>query len=290
MAKILYWTGAGIGNLIQATPAFYELIKHGHDLTVYPEDVPVEALNRIYPYNYQLNRPNDSELCNYSMVIYSEFRGSKNPPKGKNVVSPKMKWWKESESEYHLRIIEELFSIKHPLGVKFLVKPTRTGSIKNRNIALCPGGKISHNIKKWPYFHYLSRQLILRKWNVYIVGDSKDIKFNIDWGPATMMIGQPFNMVGDLLIKMNMVVANDCGLMHYAHAIGIPTYCIIGPTSITKNIPSTVTSISNDFCEHRPCQEKFKDWSDSPRKRCKLECLEKTVVSNVLDAMGILNG
>ena len=100
--KILYWTGAGIGNLIQATPAFVQITRSGHELYVFPEDVPQWSLECIFPFDKFVGRPTQAELNSYDVVIYSEFRGLKNPPVGGNVYKPKMKWWEETEYNYHL--------------------------------------------------------------------------------------------------------------------------------------------------------------------------------------------
>ena len=118
--NILYWTGAGLGNLILATPAFKLLKDFGHHIDVFPEDVPEDLLPYIYPHRF-VERPTKEKQAKYDKIIYSEFRGIKDPPVGKNVVRPKMKWFKETETEYHIRICCELFNIPRPPHIVYTV-------------------------------------------------------------------------------------------------------------------------------------------------------------------------
>lgn len=299
--KILYWTGAGIGNLIQATTAFKNIVDHGHDLHVYPEDVPMQAWRCVYPFKVDKTHDKDEygqvatflskrpeNIDQYDIVLYSEFRGLKNPPVGKNVHRPKMNWWYESEQEYHLRICHDIIRTGLDAERKFHVYPQTDwspGQIKQ--IVLAPCGKSAQSIKKWHQFPALSKELLARGYGVAVVGRRDD--FNPKSFPGTsLFVNQPLDHIGTILGGSDIVIANDCGLMHYANAIGVPTYGIFGPTSIMKNCPKGVFPVYAKTCSYQPCQEKYNDWQYSTRTRCSHKCLKGLTVDMVLERIGCL--
>jgi len=271
--------------LIQATPAFKFLVDSCMDLQIYPEDVPIGALSSIYPFNvdkaspsFISKKPND--FSSFDMVIFTEFRGLHSNPQGDNVVKPKMKWWEESESDYHIRSCCELLSLHPPQNKEFIVSSQKK-NVKSpfKKVGLAPCGNQPY--KKWPYFSRLANALHKFGIKVTVFGQSRDFSAQ-DYARCEVFQNRPFESVVDKLSEQDIVIANDCGLMHAAAATGVKTFAIFGPTSTTKNAPNNARVISNkEGCKLSPCQEKDPTW----RLHCMGECLSSVTVEAVVNAI-----
>lgn len=109
-------------------------------------------------------------------------------------------------------------------------------------IALCPGAEFGP-AKRWPSFHYseVASHYLLRGWNVFILGSSKDVSVAKEIREAlpASTYTNFFDLTGkttlpdaiDILSISDVVLTNDSGLMHIAAATGTPLLALYGPSS-----------------------------------------------------------
>ena len=108
----------------------------------------------------------------------------------------------------------------------------------NRVMALCPGAEFGPS-KRWPanYFAEIARRKIAQGFDVWLLGSPKDVELSKKIQEATDY--QCIDLTGktslaeaiDLLSLVDVVVANDSGLMHIAAALDRPLVALYGPTS-----------------------------------------------------------
>lgn len=135
-------------------------------------------------------------------------------------------------------------------------------------LVICPGAEFG-DAKQWPAQHYanISRQMITRGWQVWIMGSSKDKEV------ASQILGDLtesnrhncHDLTGrttlaqaiDLMSLAKAVVSNDSGLMHVAAALGRPVVAMYGSSSADFTPPLTdqVQLLSIDI-DCRPCFER----------------------------------
>jgi hypothetical protein len=136
---------------------------------------------------------------------------------------------------------------------KAATEPTRT-------VYLIPAGSV--NNKKWPIssFIALGQSLKLAGFNILFVLGSMERNYR------ALLIESDFTIINEMgiadlareLSSAALVVANDCGLMHLAAGIGVPTLAIFGPTN-----PSCwffYSKISSRFRYLQEPSEDFDPW------------------------------
>lgn len=88
--------------------------------------------------------------------------------------------------------------------------------------------------KEWPGFHALTRELLRHRvdapivWDSHIRIDAGDLETHPGFVNTTAKTSVS-QMIG-LVQSAQLVVANDCGPMHLASALQVPTIAIFGPT------------------------------------------------------------
>jgi len=217
----------------------------------------------------------------------------------------------KSVAEYYLGLIQ-FFRIE-PVSKKtefFLSDEDRTAAqaiFKKYNftggksfLAVVPGGGESWGkdarLKRWPVKHFgkliqglhqnyqdtFEGVFILGGQNEHFLGTELLQEFS--GIPAYNLCGStPIQVAAALIEKASLVVANDGGLVHIAHAVGTPVIGIYGPVDPTVYGPYPpnlkVLTISNQGPACRPCYQRFRYQAD-----CKgVECLTHLAVNNVLD-------
>jgi heptosyltransferase II len=146
---------------------------------------------------------------------------------------------------------------------KLAVKAGQT--IPKNSIALCPGAEFGP-AKQWPASHHaaLANQLIASAHPVYLLGSPADKAIATEIAQAAPNI---INTVGQttlteamqLLAQMQVVIANDSGLLHIADALGRPTIGLFGSTTPTYSAPAgreakTITlNLACSPCHARTC-------------------------------------
>lgn len=66
--------------------------------------------------------------------------------------------------------------------------------------------------------------------------------------------GEKLNKIAGLMKQLDVIVANDSGLMHLAASLKVPLVALFGPTDFKKNYPLCDDSIViRKHCPHAPC-------------------------------------
>lgn len=106
-------------------------------------------------------------------------------------------------------------------------------ALNSAHVFLIPGG--SSHLKKWPFENYL--ELYKKIINLglraeFILGEQEAECLPIlRQAEITFHFNENLANIAYRLQKAKLVIANDCGLMHLATVLGIPTFSIFGPTN-----------------------------------------------------------
>jgi len=171
-------------------------------------------------------------------------------------------WFIKPEREYNLDMIRALGyrGPTPPLYVS-VSDPGAWSPDPGIWVALVPGGqggaKWKH--KHWPHFDVLLQSLLeyAEQVNVCILGGSgdPDIARRQGEGRVLDMRGRwSLSEVAWVLKQMDAAVGNDCGPMHIADAVRVPTVTLFGPTCELKNGPLHGGTVLTTSIECRPCQ------------------------------------
>jgi ADP-heptose:LPS heptosyltransferase len=292
--SVLVHLGAGIGNIVLATPLLLALHESG-----FVTDV---ALAADYPETANLLRP-------WSMVR-AVFTNSDMPPTGnyeyvlpaippfywrrlahcfrsaKNVVSrPPDGLFYRSEQSFYLSFARTLGWDEGSPPVTLPITSTGWPDIGRRTLVLAPGCKTGEMAKKrWPHFPKLAEKFR----DVVVVGTMDDL-----WDGQGLRLHLPAhvrNLAGclslretaELIATGGAFVGNDSGLSHIAAAVGTPTVMIFGPTSdlVLGALASNVRVVRSGLrCE--PC------WSNGRFRACsgRIDCLTQVAVETVVRSL-----
>jgi len=100
--------------------------------------------------------------------------------------------------------------------------------------------------RRWPIKNIIELMDILQTFeNIHflIFGGKTDTKFvepilnSIDRSIFTPIIGLPFQIVGAWLQRINLLITNDSGVMHFAAALKVPTIALFGPENPYRYAP-----------------------------------------------------
>ncbi len=270
LRPVLVAVGNGIGNIIQCTPAIRRLSEHlGQPVDiVINQDFPgCEWLFAGSPY-VGMVYGSDSEYMRrrYDLVLVLASFGKAVPQfHAKRTFIARHKIPFEAtenmhESQYNLDclVAADIGLTYQPEDVaKYFVRDQKPTGLGSRRIVLHAGGKPGEwEVKRWPLFEALAKDLMARGWEVISTGMPHEYVAGTVDRTGTPLV-ETLQTIGDA----GYVIANDSGLMHVADGIGVPLTALFGPTSVVKNGPlspdSQVISPKNDCC---PCQftDRFK--------------------------------
>lgn len=122
-----------------------------------------------------------------------------------------------------------------PLPDKYSMLGIRHEVIKQSyDVVIAPGNKTNWPCKMWPYFNELAKKF-------------NSVKI-IKEGEMSLM------QVGGLIKNSKIFIGNEGGLSHYAAALGVKTYIIMGCSDPVKNLPphNAIPISLNLDCQ--PCQ------------------------------------
>lgn len=289
---VLVHLGAGIGNIVFATPLLVALRDLGltTDLMLdadYPDVTELftnwSAVRRVF------NRTAAyvPELSNYDHIIpalppfywprfAAMYRGHI-----KLIPRPCEGAFYENEQEFYLTFARKLgFSADSPCYT-LPIAPSSHHGITARTVVLAPGCKTGEMAaKRWPYFS----QLAERFRDVVVVGTIEDLydsdkQLLLFPGHARSFIGSlTLRETAELLASAGVVVGNDSGLSHLAAATGTSTVMVFGPTphQTLGRFPPNVTVVRAGLpCE--PC------WFGSRFEACasRISCLQQVSVQQI---------
>lgn len=128
-------------------------------------------------------------------------------------------------------------------------------------ICIAPAGKKEHHLrhKRWPYFAELAKTLLdaVPTLQIRLIGgkdDEGDGFFPEAPGLVDLRGRLTLSETAWVLRQSALAVGNDCGPMHIADAVRVPSIVLFGPTCELKNGPwqSGIPMSSDLKC--RPCQ------------------------------------
>jgi len=117
----------------------------------------------------------------------------------------------------------------------------------SHKVVLWPECKSNWLCKRWPYFKELAALLN----DVAIIGLDNSYKFNT--GVADYRNKLSLLQTGGVLKNADIFIGNEGGMAHYAAALGVKTYVIMGCTDPVKCLPpNNVIAISKNL-DCQPC-------------------------------------
>jgi len=294
---ILVHLGAGIGNVVLATPLLAALKQLGFEIDValaadYPETAdllrPWSAVRAVFGSGYIPLAKN----YNYVLPAIPPFYWSRFAHCfcGINNLLPRPSdglFYKNEQTFY--------FSFARTLGwhgvapsTVLPIAPTERTDVTKRTLLLAPGCKTGEMAKKrWPSFPALAQAFA----DVVVAGTADDL-----WDGQSKRLQFPahvHNLAGRLSLRetaeviaaAGAFVGNDSGLSHIAAAVGTPTVMIFGPTSelVLGSFPPNVHIVRRGLrCE--PC------WFDGRFRACggRIDCLAQVTVEAIICSLAEL--
>lgn len=266
--RILVGVGAGLGNIIQATPLLRRIAEHyGRpvDVVVKEDFKNCSILAACEPW-VNMTFPLDRNIVQreYDLVYLTHSFGDLIPAFNANeIVAARQHYPFEMtkdihESEFNLFCARQLLGISYGEGDarKYFVSSASRSEMPNGMIALHSGGKGgewetgSWLNKRWPYYRDLVGELARRGFAVASFGVADE------YVPGTIdMTGTPLAQTIRNLSRCSYFIGNDSGVMHIADGLGIPLTAVFGPTSVVKNGPLAPTSSVIELKKScAPCQ------------------------------------
>lgn len=287
--KILAFVGEGLGNCVMMTPA-------------------IQAVQQMYPY-VVVDVMSKFPGVFYNMPFVNPIRGQKYAHKHYEVsianifdypqfysnINVDDPWPRPQYSLDHhevkqnlLPIIEKGFTSEWPMQYVPYIERDPLFPSDRPVVAVCDGSKprsdcqsdMEYQVwgkKRWPHFKEFCANLLGEGAIVVIIGTKEDGPYigsdpRFDTTRFYDMRGMyKIEELAGVLAQCDAFVANDCGPMHVGDAIGVKTYALFGPTSITKNAPATTSSVVIDAREvtgimDEPVQgmPEFSQWTHSP--------------------------
>ena len=239
MSGALVHLGAGIGNVVLATPLLVALRSLGHDVDVvlcadYREtgsllqgwDVVRRVVEQPCLDEYEAVIPAVPPF--YGARVEAAYRSSPRV-----VPSPPAALFYRDEQEYYCSFARALGFCGPAPVYRLPIAPADRDGIGMRTVVLAPGCKGGDMAaKRWPGFATLAARLE----DVAIVGtqeDGRDAGGEVTRFPphARSFLGAlTLRETAELVAAAGAVVANDSGIGHMAAALGTPTLMLFGPT------------------------------------------------------------
>ena len=294
--EVLVHIGAGIGNVVLATPllaALHEmqftvdvwlsgdyaqtgdLLKDWSAVRAVLSDVSTDLQSRRYRHVIPAIPP-------FYWLRYAPRLFAALPL----VARPSESLFYENEQEFYLSFACRLgYPVDRRPVVRLPIASSDRREVSLDTLVIAPGSKTGEMAaKRWPYFPELADEFD----NVTVVGTVDDLRrFDntpLRFGPhVKTFVGRlTLRETAELLAAAGAVVANDTGLAYISAAVGTPTLILFGPTPHTTlgQLPPNVRVLRTDLaCE--PC------WFGRRFQTCtgRIDCLRQLSVRSVRDQM-----
>ncbi len=265
--SVLVHLGAGIGNIVLATPLLIALNELGFQTDLwlaadYPDvagllagwcavrnifEGPAEPALRSYDYLAPALPP-------FYWSRYARLYLGLPNVAGR----PADEAFYRDEQEFYFSFARRLGYGDAPRPWYALpVAPVESGPVTRQSVVLAPGCKTGEMaLKRWPHFAELAGRFD----DVVIVGTADDLHSHdgrpLGFPPhVRSLVGElSLRQTAELMASAGAVVANDSGLAHVAGACGTPTIVLFGPTpdGTLGRFPPNVTALRTGLpCE--PC-------------------------------------
>jgi len=276
---VLVHLGAGIGNVVLATPLLIALHEMGFEVDVFLAADYVQTRSLLRPWSCVRGVFTNAPSGRYTHVIpalppfYHPRFGLALAARANTVARPLDSLFYTNEQEFYLHFAYTLGypTDRHPRP-SLPIAPSETRGVTSA-IVLAPGCKTGlMATKRWPYFTELASVLP----DVVVVGTPDDLTLK-DGAPMNFpahvrsLVGQlSLRETAEVMASAGVVVGNDSGLSHIAAAVGTPTIMLFGPTpheSLGSMPPNVKVLRGGLACE--PC------WFRNRFRACgrKIECL-----------------
>lgn len=291
-ASIFVQLGAGIGNVVLATPLLIALHEIGFAVDVllaadYPQTAallrPWSVVREIFT---RLTQPS---LARYERIApalppFYQARFGRAIAHWPNALKrPPDSLFYGNEQEFYLHFARSLdYPAARAPRPTLPIGPAEGCGVTSQTVVLAPGCKTgTMAAKRWPYFPALAAEFR----DVVVVGTSDDLR-QYDNSPMNFpshvrsLAGRlSLRETAELMAAAGVVVGNDSGLSHIAAAVGTPTVMLFGPTpdhSLGTMPPNVRVLRAGLPCE--PC------WFRDRFRACgkKIECLATLRVETVV--------
>ena len=299
--EVLVHIGAGIGNVVLATPLLAALRELQFTVDVWLTSDYVQTADLLKAWSViraiSIDATLDLRSKAYKHVIPAipPFYWPRYASKLSSVL-PLVP--RPSESLFYLDEQEFYLSFARRLGYApdkrpFVCLPIASSEMQEvglHTLVVAPGCKTGEmTAKRWPYFSELANEFA----DVAVVGTTDDLqrhdKTPLRFGPhvKTFVDRLTLRETAELIASAGAVVANDTGLAYVSAAVGTPTLILFGPTpdAALGRLPANVRVIRTGLnCE--PC------WFGRRFQECarRIDCLRQLSVSmvreQVLDLLG----
>jgi ADP-heptose:LPS heptosyltransferase len=292
--EVLVHIGAGIGNVVLATPLLAALHEMQFTTDVWLSGDYTQTAGLLK--GWSVVRTVSTEPCldlrsrPYNHILpaippfYWARYASKYSTRLPLVNRPSESLFYQNEQEFYLSFARRLGYPPHcrPF-IRLPIATSRLSEIGLNTLVMAPGSKTGEmSTKRWPHYSELADQFE----DVAVVGTADDL-WSYDGKPLrfsshvkTFVDRLSLRETAELLASAGAVVANDTGLAYIAAAVGTPTLILFGPTphlTLGRLPPNVRVLRSGLICE--PC------WSDLRFYKCagRIDCLRRLSVSSVLE-------
>ncbi len=294
--NVLVHLGAGIGNVILATPLLIALDEMKFEVDVwlsadYPETADLLkcwSVVRTVSANPRINL----ESIHYLHIIpaippfywhhYAAIFNARLPL----VPRPEDSLFYRDEQEFYLSFARQLgYAIARRPAISLPIAPSESEGVGLHTVIIAPGCKTGEMAaKRWPFYSELADKFE----NVAVVGTADDLKRydggSLHFGSHVQVLVDQLTLrqTATLLARAGVVVANDTGLAYVAAAVGAPTLILFGPTPDQSlgGLPHNVRVLRAGLsCE--PC------WFQARFRACegRIDCLGQISVDDVVSLL-----
>lgn len=302
--EVLVHIGAGIGNVVLATPLIAALNDMQFAVDVWLSGDYAQTADLLTAWSAVRAVSTDASLDlrsrRYKHVIpaippfYWARFASRHSATLPLVPRPNESLFYEDEQEFYLSFARRLgYAPDSRPFVRLPITSSKPQGIEIglNTLVIAPGSKTGEmSAKRWPYYAELADEFD----NVAVVGTPDDLQrydnTPLRFGPhvKTFVDQLTLRETAQLLAAAGAVVANDTGLAYISAAVGTPTLILFGPTPhITLGrLPPNVRVLRTGLtCE--PC------WFGHRFHRCagQIDCLRRLSMSSVRDqVLDLLGG
>jgi ADP-heptose:LPS heptosyltransferase len=297
--EVLVHVGAGIGNVVLATPLLVALHEMRYQVDVWLSGDYSQTAELLKSWSVVRTIVPDPLLnlrsTNYSHVIpaippfYWPRYAARFNAKLPLVSRPEESLFYRDEQEFYLSFARRLgYASNCRPFICLPVAAPESEVVSLHTVVIAPGCKTGEMAaKRWPHYSELADEFN----DVAVVGTADDLQrykgAPIQFAPhvKTFVDRLTLRQTAELLAGAGAVVANDTGLAYVSAAVGTPTLILFGPTPHRSlgQLPPNVRILRTGLaCE--PC------WFDARFRTCagRIDCLAQLPVDTVISFLGEL--
>jgi ADP-heptose:LPS heptosyltransferase len=291
-AAVLVHVGAGVGNVVLATPLLMALHEMALAVDVllaadYTQTAdllrPWSAVREIFTSSTSPSLTSYERIAPALPPFYQPRFGRTIARRPNALARPPDSLFYENEQDFYLHFARALdYPADRSPRPSLPIAPSESCGVTSGTVVLAPGCKTGvMATKRWPHFPELAAAFS----DVVVVGTPDDLRQHnnapMKFPPhVRSFVGKlSLRETAELMAAAGVVVGNDSGLSHVAAAVGTPTVMLFGPTPHESlgPMPQNVKVLRGGLpCE--PC------WFHDRFRACgrKIECLSTLSVEAVI--------